>query len=76
METEGNLGGVSRRHKKKDRKPSESDPVRVSYMVPDRKTGLQEVEELRQLCPGRTWNFVCPLQNLARFCVNDPTGRG
>ncbi|KAK0246021.1 asparagine synthase-domain-containing protein [Armillaria nabsnona] len=58
METEGNLGGVSRRHKKKDKKPSESNPVRVSYMVPDRKTGLQEVEELRQLCPGRTWNFV------------------
>ncbi|KAK0505900.1 asparagine synthase-domain-containing protein [Armillaria luteobubalina] len=58
METEGNLGGVSRRHKKKDKKPPEGDPVRVSYMVPDRKTGLQEVEELRKLCPGRTWNFV------------------
>ena len=29
-----------------------------SYNVPDRLTGLQEVEELRRLCPGRTWNFV------------------
>ncbi|KAK0465353.1 asparagine synthase-domain-containing protein [Desarmillaria tabescens] len=58
METEGNVGGVSRRHKKKDKKPSECDSVRVSYMVPDRKTGLQELEELRRLCPGRTWNFV------------------
>lgn len=28
------------------------------YMVPDRVTGLEEVEELRQLCPGRVWNFV------------------
>ncbi|KAK0473189.1 asparagine synthase-domain-containing protein [Armillaria novae-zelandiae] len=46
METEGNLGGP------------EGESVRVSYMVPDRKTGLQEVEELRQLCPGRTWNFI------------------
>ncbi|KAJ7139868.1 asparagine synthase-domain-containing protein [Mycena epipterygia] len=27
------------------------------YMVPDRVTGLQEVEELRRLCP-RVWNFV------------------
>ncbi|KAJ7071278.1 asparagine synthase-domain-containing protein [Mycena amicta] len=27
------------------------------YMVPDRVTGLQEVEELRRLCP-RQWNFV------------------
>jgi hypothetical protein len=30
----------------------------VSYLVPDRVTGLQEVEELRLLCPGRVWNFV------------------
>lgn len=30
------------------------------YMVPDRETGLQEVEELRRLCPGRVWNFVSP----------------
>ncbi|KAK0208534.1 asparagine synthase-domain-containing protein [Desarmillaria ectypa] len=58
MEMEGNVGGISRRHKKKDKKSSEGDSVRVSYMVPDRKTGLQEVEELRRLCPGRTWNFV------------------
>lgn len=29
-----------------------------AYMVPDRLTGLQELEELRQLCPQRVWNFV------------------
>jgi hypothetical protein len=28
------------------------------YEVPDRITGTTEVEELRRLCPGRTWNFV------------------
>lgn len=28
------------------------------YLVPDRVTGLQEVEELRRLCPSRKWNFV------------------
>ncbi|EEB87677.1 hypothetical protein MPER_14901, partial [Moniliophthora perniciosa FA553] len=27
-------------------------------MVPDRVTGLQELEELRRLCPDRIWNFV------------------
>ncbi|KAK2461753.1 hypothetical protein APHAL10511_006216 [Amanita phalloides] len=30
----------------------------VSYLVPDRVTGLQELEELRRVCPGRQWNFV------------------
>ncbi|KAG9094355.1 hypothetical protein FS749_012640 [Ceratobasidium sp. UAMH 11750] len=29
------------------------------YDVPDRLTGLEEVEELRRLCPHRQWNFVC-----------------
>ncbi|KAF7306696.1 Asparagine synthetase domain-containing protein 1 [Mycena indigotica] len=28
------------------------------YMVPDRETGLQELEELRKLRPHRRWNFV------------------
>ncbi|KDQ19731.1 hypothetical protein BOTBODRAFT_375199 [Botryobasidium botryosum FD-172 SS1] len=41
---------------KGDEVPSrDGDPT---YMVPDRVTGLEEVEELRRLCPGRTWNFV------------------
>ena len=30
----------------------------ASYLVPDRKTGLEGVAELRQLCPRRMWNFV------------------
>jgi hypothetical protein len=28
------------------------------YMVPDRETGLEELEELKSVCPGRAWNFV------------------
>ncbi|KAF8649793.1 hypothetical protein AX16_005559 [Volvariella volvacea WC 439] len=27
------------------------------YQVPDRLTGLEQLEELRALCPGRIWNF-------------------
>ncbi|KIY45371.1 hypothetical protein FISHEDRAFT_23907, partial [Fistulina hepatica ATCC 64428] len=30
----------------------------VIYMVPDRLTGLEELAELRRLCPHRKWNFV------------------
>ncbi|CAE7133023.1 unnamed protein product [Rhizoctonia solani] len=30
-----------------------------TYDVPDRLTGLQQLEELRRLCPHRKWNFVC-----------------
>lgn len=30
----------------------------ASYLVPDRKTGLEGVAELRRLCPHRIWNFV------------------
>ncbi|KAJ6574847.1 asparagine synthase-domain-containing protein [Mycena capillaripes] len=40
---------------KKPHKPVANPPP--AYMVPDRVTGLQEVEELRRLCP-RVWNFV------------------
>lgn len=54
--------GISK--KKKNGNSSEvatEEPVCAesrSYMVPDRLTGLQELEELRRLCPGRIWNFV------------------
>ena len=30
----------------------------VDYMVPDRVSGLEEVDELKRLCPERTWHFV------------------
>lgn len=31
---------------------------RETYAVPDRLTGLEELEELKRLCPWRQWNFV------------------
>ncbi|CAE6448139.1 unnamed protein product [Rhizoctonia solani] len=34
-------------------------PKTGTYDVPDRLTGLQQLEELRRLCPHRRWNFVC-----------------
>lgn len=52
------------RKKKKSKVQSEVNDTVASphYMVPDRVTGLQELEELRQLCPGRVWNFVCVIK--------------
>ncbi|KAG8961396.1 hypothetical protein FRC03_005408 [Tulasnella sp. 419] len=36
-----------------------SNPVTYSiYDVPDRLSGLEELEELRVVCPGRVWRFV------------------
>ncbi|KAI6005188.1 asparagine synthase-domain-containing protein [Pisolithus orientalis] len=54
------LGGKSDMLPKRERKRYRkvADGGTTSYLVPDRITGLQEVEELRKLCPGRTWNFV------------------
>jgi hypothetical protein len=50
------------KHPNLNRKQSdEADP----YRVPDRIGGLEELEELRRLCPGRVWNFV---RSLTGFC--------
>ncbi|KAH9947984.1 asparagine synthase-domain-containing protein [Amylocystis lapponica] len=59
VQVEGNIGGLPKREKKqKMRERLDYSTVEVSYDVPDRITGLTEVEELRRLCPGRVWNFV------------------
>lgn len=59
VKVEGNIGGLPKREKKqKMRDRVDYSTVTVSYDVPDRLTGLQEVEELRRLCPDRVWNFV------------------
>ncbi|OAX44828.1 hypothetical protein K503DRAFT_728526 [Rhizopogon vinicolor AM-OR11-026] len=61
LQTDGNIGAISKREKKRQLKASERNAAvkeSTSYMVPDRVTGLQEVGELRRLCHGRTWNFV------------------
>ncbi|KAG6842482.1 hypothetical protein C0991_000008 [Blastosporella zonata] len=71
LQAEGKPGGVTKRHKKR---PTETVEPRshTSYNVPDRITGLQELEELRRLCPERIWNFLqleidrIPTRNLGR----------
>ncbi|THU94866.1 hypothetical protein K435DRAFT_966719 [Dendrothele bispora CBS 962.96] len=57
VQNEGNFGGVSKKQKKQ-KTSQKTVSTHETYLVPDRKTGLQEVEELRRLCPGRIWNFV------------------
>lgn len=58
IQLEGNIGGVSKRRPKKSKPESNRRTNYKLYDVPDRITGTNEVEELRRLCPGRTWNFV------------------
>ncbi|KAI0757184.1 asparagine synthase-domain-containing protein [Daedaleopsis nitida] len=59
VKVEGNIYGLPKREKKqKLRDPLDYSTVKVTYDVPDRLTGLQEVEELRRLRPNRTWNFL------------------
>ncbi|CAE6471077.1 unnamed protein product [Rhizoctonia solani] len=38
---------------------TDEPPKAGIYDVPDRLTGLQQLEELQRLCPHRKWNFVC-----------------
>ncbi|KAH0838478.1 asparagine synthase-domain-containing protein [Lanmaoa asiatica] len=64
LQLDGNIGALPKKKRKQHSKTVETDSSGntdkelSSYMVPDRVTGLQEVEELRRLCPGRVWNFV------------------
>ncbi|KAJ3855169.1 asparagine synthase-domain-containing protein [Lentinula lateritia] len=57
----GNINPNKKKSKAKvsesDTDPALSNSVVAEFMVPDRVTGLSEVEELRKLCPGRMWNF-------------------
>lgn len=57
VQLDGNIGALPKK-KRKQMMGSSDDRELSSYMVPDRVTGLQEVEELGKLCPGRVWNFV------------------
>lgn len=64
LQLDGNIGVLPKKKRKQHLKMVETDSngnadrELSSYMVPDRVTGLQEVEELRRLCPTRVWNFV------------------
>ncbi|KAF8331070.1 asparagine synthase-domain-containing protein [Cantharellus anzutake] len=44
-------------NKKRARGNKPVDSLENIYLVPDRVTGFEGVEELRTLCPGRRWNF-------------------
>jgi len=74
VQLEGNMGGNKKALRNVKRKegpvPGRYDP---DYLVPDRSTGLSELEELRKLCPGRQWNFVsslfvCPFSASTQEC--------
>lgn len=56
--------GASRDSRKGLNRNEKETPVTSSYIgeiaydVPDRLSGLEELGELRRLCPNRQWNFV------------------
>ncbi|KAF9454906.1 hypothetical protein P691DRAFT_799912 [Macrolepiota fuliginosa MF-IS2] len=61
VQIEGNTGALPKHLKRERKKPQlngHATQYDTSYMVPDRLSGLEELEELRRVCPGRAWNFV------------------
>jgi hypothetical protein len=60
VQLEGNDGEPTNRRKHKREALGSADaPVHApTYLVPDRLSGLQEVEEFRRVFPERKWNFV------------------
>ncbi|KAI0036656.1 asparagine synthase-domain-containing protein [Vararia minispora EC-137] len=64
VKRQGNVGGMPKRERRalmiaeKDNLAANRSDQEADYLVPDRETGLQQVEELRRLCPERQWNFV------------------
>jgi hypothetical protein len=78
VQVDGNVGGIKKKKKKKINALQNDRPIegRVSgrydpdYLVPDRSAGLNELEELRRLCPGRQWNFVSFLTGTRINCFD------
>lgn len=66
-QVDGNVDSIKKKKKINSLQDDRSTGGRMiercdpDYLVPDRSTGLYELEELRSLCPGRQWNFVSPL---------------
>ncbi|KAG9223007.1 hypothetical protein CCMSSC00406_0000304 [Pleurotus cornucopiae] len=52
------LQGQDTEHAKHKNSGKPEQPRRPVYKVPDRMSGLEELQELRRLCPDRQWNFV------------------
>lgn len=48
----------AKRRKQPNQTMDTEDKAPTSYLVPDRITGLEELEEFIRLCPNRQWNFV------------------
>ena len=69
VQSEGNIGGLDKKGKRIRERALKFDTLLQAgsynhdYLVPDRVTGLNELEELRRLCPERIWNFVSSLLN-------------
>lgn len=61
---EGNLNRKAAREKK--RVPS-SEEEEVTYLVPDRITGKNALDDLKRLYPNRQWNFV-QVRKLVKSC--------
>jgi len=78
IQVQGNLGGLPKKQKKERQRRQTKSGDTLAYMVPDRVTGLQELEELRRLCPGRVWNFVRCSFSLHAFIAETDSliGRG
>ncbi|CAA7266634.1 unnamed protein product [Cyclocybe aegerita] len=58
IQKEGNVRGTPKRRTKTSHHSDTGQTEHNPYSVPDRVTGMKEVEELCRICPGRTWNFV------------------
>jgi len=61
VQLEGNPDALSKHLKRERRKFEQNGWVQqysTPYLVPDRIGGLEELEELQKVCPGRIWNFV------------------
>jgi hypothetical protein len=69
VQMDGNLGGIKKTLRNaKRREGPVSGRYDPDYLVPDRSTGLSELEELRRLCPGRQWNFVSTFFRALVWC--------
>ena len=84
VQVDGNVGGIKKKKKKlnalQNDRPIEgrvSGRYDPDYLVPDRSAGLNELEELRRLCPDRQWNFVSFLTGTGINCFDSGIlGRG
>lgn len=73
VQQEGNLGMSRNQHQKAKQNNIQQNDYAL-YGVPDRVTGLEELEELRRVCQGRSWNFVSYILLLRKIHPEIKTG--